>query len=340
MSEFGQKKTLTNHVLRHRKNPQSHLVKEKKPQTKTEPKDTDAPPESILDDVETDSGPDTRAPKKPESKPKQESGIDHAQIAQDDMKIIEESLRQELLDQIRDTQLQIDLERQLKNLKQKIVIIDDTKKPIIQKDPTKLPETKTDNKPKPEVKPNSTVPEKTEKPVIQKDPVITESKPSNTKPTLSIPKQVTQEATGPSGANVAFSTSSSDKEDGSLTPVCTPSSGSTFPIGTTSVSCTVTDSNNNSVSGSFTITVRDTTPPVFAPFQPTEGVRDDSGVQVFFDITANDLVDGNVPVSCNYQSGYKFPPGVTDLKCTASDSRGNQSTKTVQITVTVTESGQ
>lgn len=164
--------------------------------------------------------------------------------------------------------------------------------------------------------------------------------PSNTKPTLSLPKQVTQEATGPSGANVAFSTSSSDKEDGSLTPVCTPASGTMFPIGATSVSCTVTDSNNNSVSGSFTITVRDTTPPAFAPFQPTEGVRDDSGVQVFFDVTANDLVDGNVPVSCNYPSGYKFPPGVTELKCTTSDSRGNQSTKTVQITVTVTESGQ
>jgi hypothetical protein len=240
------------------------------------------------------------------------------------------------LDQVRDTQIQIDLERQLKDLKQKIVI-DDSKKPIIQKDPTKLPETKT-QKPKTEVKPKSAIPEKTEKPVIQQDPVIT--KPSNTKPTLSVPKQVTQEATGPTGANVAFSTSSRDKEDGSLTPVCSPASGSTFPIGTTSVSCTVADSNNNSISGTFTVTVRDTTPPAFGPFQPTEGIKDDTGVQVFFDVTATDLVDGNTQVSCNYQSGYKFSPGVTELKCTTSDSRGNQSTKTVQITVTVTESGQ
>lgn len=300
---------------------------------KTEEKDPNAPPESILDDVETDSGPDARAPKeKPKTTP---SGIDHGRIALDDMIIIEQSLAKELQDQLRDKMLQIDLERQLKDLKQKI-IIDDTKKPIIQKDPTKLP--KTDTKPKPEVKPKSTPPEKTEKPVIQKDPVIT--KPSNTKPTLSIPKQITQEATGPAGANVAFSTSSQDKEDGSLIPTCNPSSGATFPIGATPVSCTVTDSNGNSVSGTFTVTVRDTTPPAFGPFQPTEGVKDDTGVQVFFDVTANDLVDGNVPVSCNYQSGYKFPPGVTELKCTTSDSRGNQSTKTVQITVTVTESGQ
>jgi hypothetical protein len=295
---------------------------------KTDQQNPDAPPESILDDIDTNYGADIGPkPDKPKSdqKPKQNSGIDHARIAQDDMRIIEESLRQELLDQVRDTQIQIDLERQLKDLKQKIVI-DDTKKPIIQKDP----------KPS-EVKPKSTTPEKTEKPIIQKDPVITEPKPSNTKPTLSIPKQVTQEATGPAGANVAFSTSSQDKEDGSLTPVCSPASGATFPIGTTPVSCTVTDSNNNSVSGTFTVTVRDTTPPAFAPFQPTEGVKDDTGVQVFFDVTATDLVDGNVPVSCNYQSGYKFPPGVTELKCTASDSRGNQVTKTVQITVTVSE---
>jgi len=125
-----------------------------------------------------------------------------------------------------------------------------------------------------------------------------------------------------------------------LAPTCNPSSGSLFPIGTTTVICTVTDSNKNSVSGTFAVTVRDTTPTAFAPFKPTEGAKDDSGVQVFFDVTATDLVDGNVPVSCNYQSGHKFPPGATELKCTASDSRGNQSTKTVQITVTVTSSGQ
>lgn len=297
-------------------------------------KDPNAPPESILDDIDTnygaDIGPKPDKPKQ-DQKPKQNSSIDHARIAQDDMRIIEESLRQELLDQVRDTQIQIDLERQLRDLKQKIVI-DDSKRPIIQKDPIKLPETKTNTKPK------STVPENTEKPAIQQGPIIT--KPSNTKPTLSVPKQVTQEATGPSGANVAFSTSSQDKEDGVLTPVCNPASGTTFPIGATSVSCVVTDSNNNSVSGTFTVTVRDTTPPAFGPFQPTEGVKDDTGVQVFFDVTATDLVDGNTQVSCNYQSGYKFPPGVTELKCTTSDSRGNQSTKTVQITVTVTESGQ
>ncbi|NDB63917.1 MAG: HYR domain-containing protein, partial [Nitrosopumilaceae archaeon] len=67
---------------------------------------------------------------------------------------------------------------------------------------------------------------------------------------------------------------------------------------------------------------------------------DDSGVQVFFDVTATDAVDGSTLVSCDYSSGYKFPPGVTTMTCTTSDSKGNQATKKVQITVTVTQSGQ
>lgn len=253
-------------------------------------------------------------------------------------------MEQELRDQVRDRKFQLHFTDRVDDLTSKIRL-SDSKKMVIDNDSMRLSDKKTDGKKSSETKPKSTKPEpKTEKPVIQKDTTIvpetmTESKTSNTKPTLSIPKQVTYEATGPSGANVPYSTSSQDKEDGSLTPTCDHPSGALFPIGTTSVSCTVTDSNNNSISGTFTITVRDTTPPAFAPFQPTEGVRDDTGVQVFFDVTATDLVDGNVSVSCNYQSGYKFPPGVTTLTCSASDSRGNQSTKNVQITVTVTESG-
>ncbi|WP_158507473.1 HYR domain-containing protein [Candidatus Nitrosotenuis cloacae] len=162
----------------------------------------------------------------------------------------------------------------------------------------------------------------------------------NTKPTLTIPKQITQEATGPSGALVEYVPTGIDKEDGSITPICNPPPYSIFPIGVTTVSCTVTDSNGNSVSGSFTVTIRDTTPPNIPAFQPREGVKDESGIQVFYEVTATDLVDGAVQVSCNYPSGYKFPIGVTVLTCTASDSHGNQSTRSLQITVTSTQSGQ
>ncbi len=163
---------------------------------------------------------------------------------------------------------------------------------------------------------------------------------TNTKPTLTIPKQITQEATSSAGATVNYPTSGQDKEDGAITPSCSHPSGYVFPIGATTVSCTVDDSDGNSVSGTFTVTIRDTTPPNIAAFKPTEGTRDDTGVVVFYEITATDAVDGNVPVNCNYPSGHKFPPGTTNLVCTSSDSRGNQSSRTLQITVTITESGQ
>ena len=163
---------------------------------------------------------------------------------------------------------------------------------------------------------------------------------SNTKPTLSLPKQIIQEATGPTGASVIFSASSQDKEDGALTPTCTPQSDSTFPIGTTTVSCTVMDSNQNSVSGSFSVIVRDTTPPTIDPIKPSEGTRDDSGIVIFYEATAHDAVDGTVSVQCNYPSGYKFPIGVTMLTCTADDSHGNHGSRSLQITVSKKETGQ
>jgi hypothetical protein len=40
-----------------------------------------------------------------------------------------------------------------------------------------------------------------------------------------------------------------------VTPVCDPSSGSVFQVGTTTVHCTATDANNNASNCSFTVTV-------------------------------------------------------------------------------------
>ena len=70
-----------------------------------------------------------------------------------------------------------------------------------------------------------------------------------------MPGNITAAATSASGAMVTYSASATDPVDGSITPVCTPASGSTFALGTTTVTCTATDAAGNESSASFTVTV-------------------------------------------------------------------------------------
>jgi hypothetical protein len=76
-------------------------------------------------------------------------------------------------------------------------------------------------------------------------------------PVLNLPADITAEATSPSGAAVSYTVTAT--ADGVV--ACTPASGSTFALGTTTVNCTATNS-AGSTSGSFHVTVVDTTPPV------------------------------------------------------------------------------
>jgi hypothetical protein len=85
--------------------------------------------------------------------------------------------------------------------------------------------------------------------------------PDTTPPSLTLPANITAEATSPSGAVITYSASASDVIDGSAPVICTPASGSTFGLGTTTVSCSASDQSGNTATGTFTVTVRDTTPP-------------------------------------------------------------------------------
>jgi len=76
-----------------------------------------------------------------------------------------------------------------------------------------------------------------------------------TPPVLSLPSDITAQATGPSGAVVTFSATAEDAVDGVVPVVCIPASGSTFPLGTTKVDCSATDTSGNKATGSFKVTV-------------------------------------------------------------------------------------
>ncbi len=63
-------------------------------------------------------------------------------------------------------------------------------------------------------------------------------------------------ATSPAGAVVTYTNpTATDVVDGVVTVSCVPPSGSTFPVGVTTVVCSATDSHMNGTSSSFTVTV-------------------------------------------------------------------------------------
>ncbi len=76
-------------------------------------------------------------------------------------------------------------------------------------------------------------------------------------PTLAMPSDIVVQATSESGAIVNYLASASDTVNGSLTPSCSPASGSTFEIRETAVTCTVQDAHGNRASASFVITVQE-----------------------------------------------------------------------------------
>lgn len=80
------------------------------------------------------------------------------------------------------------------------------------------------------------------------------------RPTIQCPdnKEVCNDP-GKCSAVVNFTATASDNCDGTLTPTCTPASGSTFDIGTTTVNCSVSDAAGNPASCSFTVKVNNCT---------------------------------------------------------------------------------
>jgi len=122
---------------------------------------------------------------------------------------------------------------------------------------------------------------------------------------------------------------------------CTPNSGSSFPIGTTSVSCTATDARGNFSSAGFDVivTLNDTEPPTFTnvPSDSTTEATGAGGAAVSWTIAATDNVDPNPTINCTPASGFTFPVGTTPVDCTATDSAGNVSSPHASFSVTVTD---
>ena len=153
-------------------------------------------------------------------------------------------------------------------------------------------------------------------------------------PAITVPSDMTVEATGPSGATASYSASATDKQEGTLPVTLSQASGSTFPLGSTTVTATASDLNGNTGTASFVVNVVDTTPPVLTlPGNLGAEATGPAGATVTFSGAAQDQVSGTVPVYFNPASGSIFPIGVTAVGASASDGSGNAATGTFSVTV-------
>jgi hypothetical protein len=157
----------------------------------------------------------------------------------------------------------------------------------------------------------------------------------NTPPVLHLPSDRTIEATSPAGATTSWTATATDAEDATAPPVdCDPASGSTFPLGTTTVNCSATDGGGLTTSGSFQVTVQDTTAPAW-PNRADVDVTTADPAGAVVDIgfpTVFEAVDPNPSASCSPSSGL-FPVGTTTVRCTATDHSGNTGTMSFKVTV-------
>ena len=157
-------------------------------------------------------------------------------------------------------------------------------------------------------------------------------------PTVTVPASTLVEANGPGGSIVNYGpVSALDQNGAPLVPTCTPASGSRFPLGTTTVTCSATYSFKTG-SAAFTITVRDTTRPVLRVPGPLELKSAEPvpatapAVQSWFrGVGASDLVDPDPTVVVGLPA--VFPLGVTTVPVTATDDAGNQAIAAVRVTV-------
>ena len=137
-------------------------------------------------------------------------------------------------------------------------------------------------------------------------------------------------------AVVSFNPTATDNCAGA-TVVARPASGSTFPVGTTTVTVTATDASGNSSTGSFTVTVTDVTAPTVVTQNLTVPLANGAAT-----VTADAVGKGSSD-ACGIQSLVLSKTSFTcanigpnTVTLTVTDIHGNVSTGMATVTVTGT----
>ena len=163
-----------------------------------------------------------------------------------------------------------------------------------------------------------------------------------TAPVMSnVPSNRVVEANGLSGSVVSYTgPTATDAAEGPKPVSCSPTSGSTFPLGGTTVNCTASDSQGNTSSASFTVTVVDTTKPSLIVPQDRAVYADSPlgigpqgyGVPPFLlGASATDTVDPHPVITTD--APEFFTVGVHTVTFSAVDASGNGVSKTAVLEV-------
>jgi hypothetical protein len=166
-----------------------------------------------------------------------------------------------------------------------------------------------------------------------------------TGPTITVSDLTVNTDPGKAGATVTFDVTTSstlrsylgiDAITGAVAAVCTPPSGSFFPIGTTLVTCTATDLVGNTSTATFNVIVLDKEPPVIPKPADVATISAGAGVPITFATPSATDNSGTATVVCSPVSGSTFNIGTTVVTCTASDPSGNTSATTFEVVVRLT----
>lgn len=130
------------------------------------------------------------------------------------------------------------------------------------------------------------------------------------------------------GASVTYMVpTSTDDISGPVPVTCSPASGTTFPVGTTKVTCTSKDAANNTATSFFNVIVNlppDTEAPVIGQHDDVVVGGTPAGKIVNYSLpTTTDDIDAVVTPTCTPASGSLFDFGTTTVTCTALDTAGN-----------------
>ena len=153
-------------------------------------------------------------------------------------------------------------------------------------------------------------------------------------PTITCPADIsTFESSAGAGSTEVTYTVTANDNSGSVTVDCgAHPSGSSFPVGTTQVTCMATDgSGNNSPSCTFNVTVDAITPGcTLTPPAPIVANSDANACGTHVDFVVTPSATGCGTVTCDHPSGSFFPGGQTVVTCTSRPD-GNSTSFTVTV---------